>query len=161
MAEDHELTIDAQPAVVSGARDDLHRLVLNLLENSVRHTPAGTRVRASTSARDGDAVLVVEDDGPGIPPELGRRVFERFVRSGRDGGRGAGLGLAIVRAVAESHDGSVSLEEPLGATGTRFVIRIPLDQSADGAAHDGGDAEVAAQTSTTTGSTIGRRRRRS
>jgi K+-sensing histidine kinase KdpD len=89
-------------------------------------------------------------------------VFERFVRSGRDGGRGSGLGLAIVRAVAESHEGSVSLEQPTGMTGTRFVIRIPLDASPDGAQRDGaGDPEVAAQTSTTTGSTIGRRRRRS
>ena len=133
VADDHELSIDADHAVVAGARDDLHRLVLNLLENAVRHTPKGTNVRASTFAEDGDAVLIVEDDGPGIPPELGRRVFERFVRSGRDGGRGSGLGLAIVSAVAESHDGSVSLEEPADGTGTRFVIRIPLDQSADGA----------------------------
>jgi signal transduction histidine kinase len=113
---------------------------------------------------DGDAVLIVQDDGPGIPPELGRRVFERFVRSGRDGGRGSGLGLAIVSAVAESHDGSVSLQEPADGTGTRFVIRIPLDQSAEAMLPDGaGAAETAvvAQTSTTTGSTIGRRRRRS
>jgi signal transduction histidine kinase len=167
VADDHELIIDANHAVVAGARDDLHRLVLNLLENAVRHTPKGTNVRASTSARDGDAVLIVEDDGPGIPPELGRRVFERFVRSGRDGGRGSGLGLAIVSAVAESHDGSVSLEEPADGTGTRFVIRIPLDQSAEAILPDGVDeaadaeAAVGAQTSTTTGSTIGRRRRRS
>ena len=113
-------------------------------------------------------MLVVEDDGPGIPPELGRRVFERFVRSGRDGGRGSGLGLAIVSAVAESHDGSVALEDPSDGTGTRFVIRIPLDRTAEvvedngtnGAADDA-ERAVAAQTSTTTGSTIGRRRRRS
>jgi signal transduction histidine kinase len=168
VADEHELLIDANHAVVSGARDDLHRLVLNLLENAVRHTPKGTNIRASTFARDGDAVLVVEDDGPGIPPELGRRVFERFVRSGRDGGRGSGLGLAIVSAVADSHDGSVVLEEPADGTGTRFVIRIPLDRTAEavqanGASGAGDDAEpaVAAQTSTTTGSTIGRRRRRS
>jgi signal transduction histidine kinase len=171
VSDEHELLIDANHAVVSGARDDLHRLVLNLLENAVRHTPKGTNVRASTFARDGDAVLVVEDDGPGIPPELGRRVFERFVRSGRDGGRGSGLGLAIVSAVADSHDGSVALEKPADGTGTRFVIRIPLDRTAEavqanganGANGAGDDAEpaVAAQTSTTTGSTIGRRRRRS
>jgi signal transduction histidine kinase len=162
VSEDHELTIDARPAVVNGARDDLHRLVLNLLENAVRHTPKGTSVRASTFSQNGDAVLVVEDDGPGIPPELGRRVFERFVRSGRDGGRGSGLGLAIVRAVAESHEGSVSLEEPAHGTGTRFVITIPLDAAAQGAQPDrDGEAAVAAQTSTTTGNTIGRRRRRS
>jgi two-component system OmpR family sensor kinase len=52
-------------------------------------------------------------------------VFERFVRSGRDGARGSGLGLAIVRAVAESHGGTVVLERPEPGTGTRFVIRIP------------------------------------
>jgi signal transduction histidine kinase len=114
---------------------------------------------------DGDAVLIVQDDGPGIPPELGRRVFERFVRSGRDGGRGSGLGLAIVSAVAESHHGSVSLQEPGDGPGTRFVIRIPLDQSAEAMLPDGAgdptETAAAAQTSTTTGSTIGRRRRRS
>ena len=52
--------------------------------------------------------MIVEDDGPGIPPELQRKVFERFVRGGGDGGRGSGLGLAIVRAVAESHGATSS-----------------------------------------------------
>ena len=127
MADDHDLSIDARPVVVSGARDDLHRLTLNLVENAVRHTPPGTRVRASTASEDGDAVLTVEDDGPGIPPELQDRVFERFVRGGRDGGRGSGLGLAIVRAVAESHGGSVTLEPPETSTGTRLVTRIPVE----------------------------------
>src|SRR5205085_8320181 len=97
MSEDHELSIDAQSAVVGGERDDLHRLTLNLIENAVRHTPPGTRVRASTALDDGHAVLAVEDDGPGITPEIEERVFERFVRGGRDGGRGPGLGLAMVR----------------------------------------------------------------
>ena len=82
VAEDHELIIDAEPAVVAGARDDLHRLVLNLLENAIRHTPPGTARPRVDVAEDGDAVLIVEDDGPGIPPELRRRVFERFVRGG-------------------------------------------------------------------------------
>jgi two-component system, OmpR family, sensor kinase len=167
VADGHELTIDASPAVVSGVPDDLHRLVLNLIENAVRHTPEGTHVRASTFSDDGEAVLIIEDDGPGIPPELGGRVFERFVRGGRDGGRGSGLGLAIVRAVTESHQGSVALETPANPGGTRFVIRIPLrqvpaDAAAPGQASDGANgAAVAAQTSTTTGSTIGRRRKRS
>ncbi len=125
VADGHELTIDAGPAVVDGIRDDLHRLALNLLENAIRHTPGGTHVRASTSAVDGQAVLTVEDDGPGIPPGLERRMFERFVRGVRDGGRGSGLGLAIVRAVVESHGGTVVLDRPLDRTGTRFVIRIP------------------------------------
>jgi signal transduction histidine kinase len=156
MAEDHEVSIEAREAIVPGARDELHRLILNLLENAVQHTPSGTQVHASTAVENGEAVLVVADDGPGISPELEGRVFERFVRGGRDGGRGSGLGLSIVRAVAESHGGSVALERP-AAGGTRFVIRIPTGAS-DGASRNG---EEAAQTSTTTGSTIGRLRRRS
>jgi two-component system OmpR family sensor kinase len=168
VAADHDLAVDPHPAVVSGVRDDLHRLVLNLIENAIRHTPPGTHVRARTYVDDADAVLVVEDDGPGIPPELERRIFERFVRGGRDGGRGSGLGLAIVRAVAESHGGTVTLDEPEHGTGARFVILIPLERQpapalgSNGAGNgtENGD-DRAAQTSTTTGSTIGRRRNRS
>ena len=101
----------------------------------------------------GQAVLTVEDDGPGIPLDLVPRIFERFVRDGRDGARGSGLGLSIVRAVADSHAGDVTLEPRQGG-GTRFVVRLPaVDTEADG------PEEL--QTSTTTGSTIGRRRSRS
>ncbi len=131
VAEDHELSIDARPAVVPGVRDDLHRLTLNLIENAVRHTPPGTHIRAGTAVENGLAVLTVEDDGPGVPPDLGRRVFERFVRGARAGTRGSGLGLAIVRAVAESHDGSVALEQPAVGTGSRFVIKIPRAPAGD------------------------------
>jgi two-component system, OmpR family, sensor kinase len=130
MAEDHDLSIDAQAAVVPGVRDDLHRLTLNLIENAVRHTPPGTHIRASTGVDNGTGILTVQDDGPGIPPELGRRVFERFVRGARTGSRGSGLGLAIVRAVAESHGGTVTLEEPEFGTGARFVIKIPREGDA-------------------------------
>jgi signal transduction histidine kinase len=162
MAERHRLSIDAQPAVVDGVRDELHRLVLNLLENAVRHTPPGTRVEASTEARDGAAILIVQDSGPGIPAELSQRVFERFVRGGRDGAKGSGLGLAIVRSVAQSHGGTVALETPANGVGTRFVIRIPSPHVAGAAVPVGEPAENgAAQTSTTTGRTIGRRRSRS
>ncbi len=128
VSDGHELSIDAEPVVVAGTRDDLHRLTLNLLENAVRHTPPGTHVRATTAAENGDAVLTVQDNGPGIPPALEQRMFERFVRGGRDGGRGSGLGLAIVRAVVESHSGTVALERPPEG-GTRFVIRIPAAPS--------------------------------
>jgi two-component system, OmpR family, sensor kinase len=165
LASAHDLVVDPNPAVVSGVRDDLHRLVLNLIENAIRHTPPGTRVRASTDVEDGSAVLVVEDDGPGIAPELQRRIFERFVRGGRDGGRGSGLGLAIVRAVAESHGGSVALEQPRQGAGIRFVIRIPVEQADPAPTWNSNGEQNAAerlgQTSTTTGSTIGRRRNRS
>ena len=125
MAEDHELSIDAQPAVVPGVKDDLHRLTLNLIENAARHTPPGTHIRASTAVENGAAILTVEDDGPGIPPELEPRVFDRFVRGPQTANRGSGLGLAIVRAVAESHGGTVTLEHPTAGSGARFVITIP------------------------------------
>jgi two-component system OmpR family sensor kinase len=162
MAERHGLVIDAQPAVVDGVRDELHRLVLNLLENAVRHTPPGTRVEAFTEARDGEAVLVVQDSGPGIPAELSQRVFERFVRGGRDGAKGSGLGLAIVRSVAQSHGGTVELQTPENGVGTRFVIHIPSPHVARVPAPGAEPTETAgAQTSTTTGRTIGRRRSRS
>ncbi|MGA2012349.1 MAG: HAMP domain-containing sensor histidine kinase [Solirubrobacteraceae bacterium] len=157
VAESHELSISAQPVIVQGVRDELHRLVLNLLENAVRHTPPGTRIDASTRSQDGEAVLIVEDSGPGIPPELAHRVFERFVRGGRDGGRGSGLGLAIVRSVAQSHGGTVRLAPTLSGAGTRFEIRIP----ASGSIAPAPAAAPPAQTSTTTGRTIGRRRNRS
>ncbi|MEO6857521.1 MAG: HAMP domain-containing sensor histidine kinase [Solirubrobacteraceae bacterium] len=156
MSEHHELSIAATPAVVDGVRDDLHRLVLNLLENAIRHTPPGTPITASTDTQDGQAVLSVQDAGPGIPAELEQRVFERFVRGGRDGGRGSGLGLAIVRAVTLSHGGSVAMQPADEGTGTSFTIRIPLASNGQPEPAPSSD-----QTSTTTGRTIGRRRNRS
>jgi signal transduction histidine kinase len=161
MAERHDLSISPEPVVVDGVRDELHRLMLNLLENAVRHTPPGTRVHASTAAGDGEAVITVEDSGPGIPSELAERVFERFVRGGRDGAKGSGLGLAIVRSVAQSHGGTVALESPESGVGTRFEIRIPTVQAAVQQPASGSVQDGAAQTSTTTGRTIGRRRSRS
>jgi signal transduction histidine kinase len=121
--EDHEVSIDAEPVVVDGVRDDLHRLVLNLLENAVRHTPPHTPVRARVGREGDDAVLVIEDEGPGIPPALRDRLFERFVRGAGDRGGSFGLGLAIVRAVAEQHGGTVIVED--AEPGARFVVRIP------------------------------------
>jgi two-component system, OmpR family, sensor kinase len=161
MSEEHEVSIEPAHVIVEGAQDELHRLVLNLLENAIRHTPPGTHITATTAALDGWATLIVEDDGPGIPERLEPRVFERFVRGGSDGGppsqRGSGLGLAIVRAVAASHGGSVSLEHPESGSGARFVVRLPALALTPGAHAP----EPVAQTSTTTGSTIGRRRSRS
>jgi signal transduction histidine kinase len=122
----HEISISAPPgAEVDGARDELHRLVLNLLENALRHTDEGTSVEASVERRNGQIVLSVEDDGPGIPAELREKVFERFYRGTSDRGGSSGLGLSIVRAVAESHQGTVALEEPLDGRGARFVVRLP------------------------------------
>lgn len=126
LAADHDLSLQAEPwTVVDGVADDLHRLVVNLLENALVHTPVGTTVRANVRREEDWVVLQVDDDGPGIPPDLRPRVFERFVRGGGDlgGARGSGLGLAIVGAVAEGHGGGVELSEsPSG--GARFTVRL-------------------------------------
>jgi two-component system, OmpR family, sensor kinase len=126
MSGDHHISVSAPPgARMEGARDELHRLTLNLLENALRHTDPGTAVEATVERINGEVVLSVEDDGPGIPPELRDKVFERFFRGAGDRSGSSGLGLSIVRAVAQSHDGTVSLVEPLDGRGARFVVRFP------------------------------------
>jgi two-component system, OmpR family, sensor kinase len=128
VAENHELTIDARRAVVEGARDELHRLALNLIQNAFQHTPPGTHVRASIHVLGDDVQLIVADDGPGVSDELRDRIFDRFVRAEGDRGGSVGLGLSIVRAVARTHGGDVVLETPPEG-GARFVVTLP-------AAHD-------------------------
>ena len=126
VAGDHRISVAAPPgAEIHGARDELHRLTLNLLENALRHTAPGTAVAATVERRNGEVVLSVEDDGPGIPPELREKVFDRFFRGDGDRSGSSGLGLSIVRAVAGSHSGTVTLEEPLDGRGARFVVRFP------------------------------------
>jgi two-component system, OmpR family, sensor kinase len=126
VARGHHISVAAPPGVeVDGARDELHRLTLNLLENALRHTDPGTTVEATVQRRNGEVVLAVEDDGPGIPDELREKVFERFFRGAGDRSGSSGLGLAIVRAVAGSHAGTVALEDPSDGRGARFVVRFP------------------------------------
>jgi two-component system OmpR family sensor kinase len=135
LAAGHDLGVEVDnDLIVDGWRDDLHRMVLNLIENSLRHTPPGTDVRASAHAPDPDHVrIVVEDEGPGLPPEIRDRAFERFVRGGGDGGRGSGLGLAIVAAVAEGHGGTVAYEDRMNG-GSRFIVALPARTEAPAAA---------------------------
>jgi two-component system OmpR family sensor kinase len=94
------------------------------MENAIRHTPPGTHVHTTVGNGNGLVRLIVEDDGPGIPPELRDRIFERFVRGEGDRGGSFGLGLSIVQAVAVAHGGTVRLETPAGG-GTRFVVELP------------------------------------
>jgi signal transduction histidine kinase len=141
VATEHALSVDAQPAMVDGAKDELHRLALNLIQNAMQHTPPGTHVQASVR-REGDrVVLVVEDDGPGVLPELREEVFGRFVRAEGDRGGSVGLGLSIVRAVARAHGGEVVLESPPDG-GARFVVTLPaVADPPQGAAGAGGSSE--------------------
>jgi signal transduction histidine kinase len=111
-------------ARVLGDRDQLERVVANLLDNAERHTTSTIVVELRSA--DAIAELTVADDGPGIPSPLRERVFERFTRldeaRDRDQG-GAGLGLAIARQIVTDHGGSIELADSNG--GARFVIRLP------------------------------------
>ncbi len=120
------------PLPIDGDPDELHRMVLNLLDNATRHTPAGSRIDLALRHEGADAVVEVADDGPGIPPPLRSQVFDRFVRG--DGpadtavGPGSGLGLAIVHSVAASHGGTTeALESDRG--GALLRVRLPLANS--------------------------------
>ena len=130
LANGHTVSIDVPEAAwVEGSPDDLHRLVLNLIENALIHTPAGTPVVASVRI-DGDRVrLEVSDRGPGVAEPARERVFDRFARDGSgkadaSPAAGTGLGLAIVRAVAEAHDGTVEAGDAPGG-GALFAVTLP------------------------------------
>ena len=120
-------TSGVRPVQVSGDPGQLERLVVNLLDNAVRH--AAGRVTVSLAQDGGDAELVVADDGPGIDPADAERVFERFTRldeARSQGDGGAGLGLAIARDLAERHGGTlrVAPSDP-AASGARFLLTLP------------------------------------
>jgi signal transduction histidine kinase len=127
---DRELILDNEkPLRVQGSRDELHRMVLNLLDNAIRHTPRGSRVELRLCEDRGSAIVEVADDGPGIPEAMRAQIFDRFVRGTGPAdtarGTGTGLGLAIVSAVTESHGGSVEVRKSKSG-GALFVARIPL-----------------------------------
>jgi signal transduction histidine kinase len=118
-------TADCHTVVVGGVRHELARALSHLVDNAARH--ASTVVRISVSHHHDTARLVVDDDGPGIPPDDRERVFERFTRL--DDGRarhdgGSGLGLAVVHSILINHRGSIRVDNsPLG--GARLIAELP------------------------------------
>lgn len=121
------LTVDSSAEVtVAGDAFWLERLILNLVDNAVKYTPAGGRVRVGVSGADGGAALTVEDSGIGFDPALGPRLFDRFFRV--DGARapagGAGLGLSLVRWIVEAHGGRIRVASRPGS-GSTFTVWLP------------------------------------
>jgi signal transduction histidine kinase len=98
-------------------------VVLNLVDNAFRHTPAGISVRVAVARRDGVAAVVVEDRGPGMSAEDRDSAFQRFTR-GRGSTGGSGLGLALCREIVAAHGGRIHLESQLGR-GTRVEVELP------------------------------------
>ena len=122
--------MDAGPVVVRGDERDLERVVVELLANALTFTPPGGRVTVELTSDGPDAVVVVEDTGPGIAADEQARVFDRFFRSQAlgDDVPGTGIGLAIVRSVVAAHRGSVGVTSA-PAQGARFEVRLPLAPS--------------------------------
>lgn len=123
---------DSEHPIVNGDREQLRRVVVNLVDNAVRYAHSQVAVDLKPqSLGDGDRVLLtVTDDGPGLPPEERERVFDRFYRAessrSRDSG-GTGLGLPIVRDLVRAHQGNVELRaRPDGATGLQAAVTLPL-----------------------------------
>jgi signal transduction histidine kinase len=127
------VTIDAQlgPAPTSGDANLLERLIFNLVDNGIRHNAAGGRLSVSTGTRDDRAVLEVVNGGERIEPEQAATLAEPFRRLSHSV-EGFGLGLSIVRSVAEAHGGSMWLTAPDGG-GLRVRVTLPESRSEPGA----------------------------
>ena len=137
LRQDVKLIIGREDQVtVFGDRDQIKQMVLNLVENAVKYTPAGGKVTLSVYRNGSDAQVRVEDTGPGIPPDILPNIFRRFYRGNQRGMMGGtGLGLAIAERIARSHGGSIQVESEEGK-GSAFTVCLPVAD--DGKQRDGG-----------------------
>jgi signal transduction histidine kinase len=119
----HEMIIDLEDHVVVEADWALlHRVLSNLIENEIAHLPVGCRITIRLQSREASATLAIEDNGPGFPPDIGARAFERFVKGKHS--RGHGLGLAFVDAVVRAHGGTTKISDrPAG--GAVITLSLP------------------------------------
>lgn len=121
------LALDVETAAcpVRGDRDQLFQVLVNLLDNALKYAPQGSRVRIALARGDGQAVLSVDDEGPGVPEPDRERVFDRFQRlEAHRGSPGIGLGLSLVRAIVLRHGGQVRLIDRAPGLGVR--VALPL-----------------------------------
>ncbi len=131
LAEDKDITLrcEAERQVgVEGDRARLKQVIVNLVDNAIKYTPAGGLVRVKVFASNGLAVLEVNDNGVGIPPEAAQHIFERFYRVDKARSRqmgGAGLGLSIIKAIVTAHGGQVRVES-VESEGSRFLVELPI-----------------------------------
>lgn len=125
-----DVTVEERLPFVFADPNLLDQVLANVVGNAILHTGSGADI-ALEARREGEmVVLSVTDNGPGIPPEILPRIFEKFARApraGGDAGEGTGLGLAIVKGIVEAHQGSVAATSPVAhGHGTRIEIRLPL-----------------------------------
>jgi signal transduction histidine kinase len=120
----------AGPCVVTGNPTHLTRVVTNLVSNAIRHARSAVVVQLNNT--DTHTVLTVVDDGPGVPQQHRRRIWQRFVRLDDDRNRssgGSGLGLALVREIVVAHGGAVRVVDAVPGPGAAFGVRLPLREA--------------------------------
>jgi signal transduction histidine kinase len=126
-AAGHSIDLDVEDVTVSIDSAKFERIVENLLSNAIRHTPEGTRIWVKAASRDGGVMLLVEDEGPGVPNDMREAVFEPFRQapgSSSEHSPGVGVGLSLVRRFSELHGGRAWLEERPGG-GASFHVFLP------------------------------------
>lgn len=125
----HRLVLDLPDELPPVPLDysEIDQVLTNLVENAVRHSPAGTTVTVTAGVEDGELRVCVEDEGPGIPVDELRRIFEPFHRVRGAARRGTGLGLAVARGLVEAHRGRIWAEVRTPA-GSRFCFVIPTEE---------------------------------
>jgi signal transduction histidine kinase len=125
-----KVTVPDAPIVVEADSQRVDQMLVNLLSNASKFTPAGGTIQLSASVEDDVVAIRVEDDGQGIPGELLPKIFELFTREGRPNmPEGLGVGLAVVKNLVELHGGFVEARSPGPGKGSIFTIRLPLVQS--------------------------------
>ena len=122
LARSQDLGAETVRLQVSGSRWQLREMLTNLVDNAIRYTPVGGRITVRCGRLAGVPFAEVEDSGTGIDPDERRRVFERFYRSPKAVAEGSGLGLSIVREIAQSHDAQVQVLDAEGGSGV--VVRV-------------------------------------
>lgn len=124
----HAIELQLEPVWVEADPARMEQVVVNLLGNAVKYTPAGGAVEVSLRRHAAEAVLLVRDNGVGMPPDLVPRVFDLFVQGGRGGENGPvglGIGLALVRRIIELHGGAIAAASPGAGQGSTFTVRLP------------------------------------
>ena len=132
----HKLTLDLpdQPILLDGDAIRLAQVVSNLLNNSAKYTRRGGHIRLSVHCENGKAVVVVADDGIGIPPNMVGRVFEMFTQVDRTLEKttgGLGIGLSLVKGLVEMHGGTIEARREGEGLGSEFIVRLPVAVSVD------------------------------
>jgi len=125
-----ELLIEGSRQEVCADKDKISQVMVNLISNGLKYTPQGGQVKIYVTSDNRSVKIIVEDNGYGIPPEDLPYIFERFYRADPSRNRqtgGSGIGLAIVKAIVEAHDGSVEVESTVNA-GTKFIVTLPMEE---------------------------------